>query len=232
MRNVSVLLFPIILAGCNSDDIDLPDLDQRVIAETNFNNGKGGWEAGFSDYPQGDEETYEFESKISEIPDSDVKGFYLSAMNRSDDVFMYLKKHVTGLTPNQRYLLEGTIEFNTNAGVECLGIGGSPGESVYLKAGATEIEPAQADYYMNIDIGSQSQSGSDSVVLGTIGVENVACDSEKAVGQKVLTFRNEDGFEFISSVEGDIWLYFGTDSGFEGNTKMIYRKSAFTITPV
>lgn len=232
MKNISFLLLAFALGACSSDDVDLPDAVESVTVTTNFNDGEQGWEAGFSDYPQGNADIFEFVSEISAVPTTDDQsGFYLSAHNRSDDVFMFLKTQVTELEPNQRYLLEGTISFYTNAGADCVGIGGSPGESVYLKAGATEIEPAQADYYMNIDIGSQSQSGNDSVVLGTIGVPDIGCDSEQPVGQKTMVFTGSEGFEIISSEEGHMWLYFGTDSGYEGQTKMIYTEVEFTLTP-
>ena len=232
MKNMSFLLLPLALGACSSDDVELPNVVESLTVSTNFNDGEQGWEAGFSDFSQGNEEIFEFESEISAVPNTDNQnGFYLSAQNRSDDVFMFLKKQVTELEPNQRYLLEGTISFYTNAGTDCFGIGGSPGESVFLKTGAAEIEPAQADYYMNIDIGSQAQSGNDSVVIGTIGVPDIGCESEQPVGQKTMEFTGEDGFEFISSEDGDMWLYFGTDSGYEGRTQMIYTNVEFTLTP-
>ncbi|NVK55723.1 MAG: hypothetical protein HWE26_08920 [Alteromonadaceae bacterium] len=232
MKKLSLILFPLAISACSSDDLDLPIIVEPVSVTTDFNNGDQGWGAGFSDYTQGNEEIFEFKSEIRAVPNSDSqKGFYLSAHNRSDDVFMFLKKQVSGFEPNQRYLLEGTIHFFTNAGTECFGIGGSPGESVYLKAGASEIEPAQADYHMNIDIGAQSQSGNDSVMIGTIGVPGIGCESEQPVGEKTIEFSGEAGFEFVSSADGDIWVYFGTDSGYEGKTQMIYTEVTFTFTP-
>lgn len=232
MQKLSIIFLSLALSACNSDNMDIPNGVENVSVTTNFNNGEQGWKAGFSDYPQGDEDLYFFESRISAVPNNESqKGFYLSSLNRSDDVFMFLKKQVTGLVPNQRYLLEGNIDFLTNAGTDCFGVGGSPGDSVYLKAGASELEPAQADYHMNIDIGGQAISGSDSVLIGTIGVSEIGCEAEQPVGEKTMKFSGEDGFEFISSADGDIWLYFGTDSGFEGTTQMIYTNVSFTITP-
>lgn len=48
---------------------------------------------------------------------------------------------------------------------------------------------------------------------------------------KTMEFTGEEGFEFISSEDGDMWLYFGTDSGYEGRTQMIYTNVEFSLTP-
>lgn len=54
-----------------------------------------------------------------------------------------------------------------------MGVGGAPGEGVYLKAGASVDEPVSAvgagqHLELNIDKGHQSQGGSDAGVMGAI----------------------------------------------------------------
>ena len=234
MKKLSIVLLPLILGGCNSDNNDIPDTIETISVTSDFNEGEQGWEAAFSDFPPAtpDIDKYHMDSGIRTLStDDSKKGFYITALNRSDDVFMFLKKQITDVEPNQRYLLEGSIEFFSNAGSDCFGVGGSPGDSVWVKTGATELEPAQADYHMNIDIGDQNISGNDSVLIGTIAAPGIGCDEFEPIGEKTIEFSAEEGFEFISSEDGDVWLYFGTDSGYEGVTKIIYTKVSFTLTP-
>ena len=171
------LLVPLFLTACNSGDDSIPENSTpiEVSSITNFNEGDDNWVASFSDYPVDDKDIFQLESGINEIPNSNgQRGFLLGGMNRSDDLFMFLKKQVVDLVPNTRYLLTVDVNFWSEAGNVCFGIGGSPGDSVYMKVGASEIEPAQADYYMNIDIGHQSSDGSDALVVGNVSVDGTA----------------------------------------------------------
>jgi hypothetical protein len=71
-------------------------------------------------------------------------GFYIEGNNHSDDLFMFLKRQLSqaeGVQPNTTYRLKLRITFASKAPGGCIGIGGSPGEGVTLKAGASNIEP-------------------------------------------------------------------------------------------
>lgn len=220
-----------LLSGCDADDITLVTTPQPVTINTDFNDGEQGWSAGFSDYPVADADIYELESGIADLPgDSEQQGFRLKGMNRSDDLFMYLKGEVIRLSPNTTYTVHGSITFLSNAGVDCFGIGGSPGESVYMKLGASEIEPEQVDFYLNIDKGQQSQSGNDAIVIGNVAAQDASCDGN-TFGSKTITVALEDGFEIQSSTEGTFWIMVGTDSGYEGLTDLYYTEINLTLTP-
>ena len=61
-----------------------------------------------------------------------------------------------------RAMLE--VEIITDVPTNCFGIGGSPGASVYVKAGVSDKEPGRSvdnlnHYRINLDIGNQSNSG-------------------------------------------------------------------------
>ncbi len=148
----------------------------------------------------------------------------LSGNNHSDDLFMFIKRKVTGLNPNTSYTLVFEVELASNAPKGSVGAGGSPGESVYLKAGASEIEPVknvQGDQYvLNIDKGNQSEAGSNATVLGDIA-------TPLTVAEYTLITRNNaspsaEPLIAQSNSNGDIWLMIGTDSGFEGTTTVYY----------
>lgn len=221
----------LLLSACDADDITLITPTQPVTINTDFNAGAQGWSAGFSDYPIADADIYELESGIADLPDdSGEQGFRLKGMNRSDDLFMFLKGEVIRLTPNTTYTVHGSVTFLSNAGVDCVGVGGAPGESVYMKLGASEIEPEQVDFYLNVDKGQQSQSGNDAVVIGNVAAADANCDGSE-FGAKTITVAEADGFEIQSSTDGSFWLLIGTDSGYEGLTDLYYTEINLTLTP-
>lgn len=220
-----------LLTACGSDSTDTPSTPEPVSITSEFKNGKQGWKSGFSDYPVDDADIYELVAEIADLPDeSGETGFRLKGMNRSDDLFMYLKGKVAGLHVNTDYTLYGSISFMSNAGADCIGIGGAPGESVYMKLGATEIEPEQLDFYMNIDKGNQSQPGNDAMVIGNVVTEGANCEGTE-YGIKTIEIAEADGFEIQSSPTGELWIMIGSDSGYEGLTDLYYTEVHLTLKP-
>ncbi|WP_340678341.1 hypothetical protein [Paraglaciecola sp.] len=219
-----------LLQGCNSDT-NSPD--QTLVFNYNFESGAQGWAAGFSDYPSDyhDLSIYELASGVMSLPgDATKHGFYLAGHNRSDDLFMFIKTKVTGLQASTRYVANVKIDLLSNKGESCYGIGGSPGSSVYIKYGYGEIEPKQADYYLNVDKGNQVASGANAKTIGNIVIAGKPCE----IGQflsKEISSTNENQQKFTSNADGSVWLFVGSDSGFEGFTQLYYNKLSFTLTP-
>ncbi|QJR80162.1 hypothetical protein CA267_004910 [Alteromonas pelagimontana] len=211
------------LYGCNSDDISLPLAPDTVNVTADFESTDNGWIPGFSDFPAGeDNDHYEMQSDLEALPTDEKKhGLNLSAYNRSDDLFMYIKKEIKGLEPSTRYTATIELDLVSNAALGCFGVGGAPGEAVTVKFGFGEEEPKQSDYYMNIDIGSQSNAGANTVVLGNVGIEGLDCLGEE-FGAKTLKSTTENTLDFTTNVDGTIWLLIGTDSGYEGYTSVYY----------
>jgi len=125
-----------------------------------------------------------------------------------------------------------TVEFATSAASGCSGIGGPPGESVYLKAGAANFEPkseaVDGFFEMNIDKGQQAAGGKDAVVLGHVGNNSGDCTGN-TWEYKTLTL---DSFTVQTDVWSRIWLIIGTDSGFEGRTTLYYTNIKVKLTEV
>jgi len=121
----------------------------------------------------------------------------------------------------------GGILFNvrvaSNAPTDA-GVGGAPGESVYLKAGATLIEPKKeletGIHRMNIDKGNQEEEGADMMNIGHVGV------SASTIQYTVIIRNNSsvNSFVITTDASGEIWLVVGTDSGFEGTTTLYYTQ--------
>jgi hypothetical protein len=185
-----------------------------------------GWITDFADLPADyDQDLYQLEAGWRELPAGlDGFGIYMHGQNSSDDLFMFLKVQVEGLKPNTTYQAEFNIDLASNTPEGMMGIGGSPGESVYVKAGATTDAPeviTDNDGWlrMNIDKGNQASEGEDMINLGTIANPNIDLDTFTGDEYELMTLTSEGRtFEVLSDGQGKAWLIAGTDSGFEGPT--------------
>ena len=197
-----------------------------------------GWVAGFADLPADyEDELYELDSDHRELPSGlEGSGIYIQGHNRSDDLFMFLKKRVDGLKPETTYQVTFRIDLATNVPGGMMGIGGSPGESVYVKAGATVIEPlvdedASGHLRMNIDKGNQATEGRDMINLGHVAHPELGDSTGEEYKIKSLT-NEERPFEVTTDTDGALWLIVGTDSGFEGLTTLYYDQIAIVLNEV
>jgi hypothetical protein len=214
--------------------------DDRVIMRSDFSNGAKGWLAGFSDYSL-EIDDLRMAAELRGLPDElergTAKGYFVESMNRSDDIFMFLKRQVTtrdGLKPNTSYRLTLDIEFASNAPTGCVGVGGAPGEGVYLKAGASGDEPVAnlqgfRDVTLNIDKGQQSVGGLDAGVVGDIA-NGKPCDNGV---QPYVRLRKQYTHERLVHTDnrGVLWLLVGTDSAYEGLTGLYYQAITARLTP-
>lgn len=217
-----------VLAGCGDSITSSVD---EVVLESDFQSGStAGWVVEFADYPAGDEEIYDLQSGIRPLPaplDTSRRGLFVSGSNRSDDLFMYLKRPVDGLTPGATYRVRFEVEIATREGSGCVGIGGAPGESVFLKAGATTREPTRVKesdgwYRLSVDKGNQASPGASVAVIG-----DLANGSDQCSGGDFRLKRLEDPANTVraaADASGRLWLLIGTDSGYEGITSLYYTR--------
>jgi len=187
-----------------------------------------GWVPGFADYPaDADSNLYELQSDYRNRPANlgSAGSIFISGNNHSDDLFMFIKKAIDGLASNSLYKITFRVELASQYATGLGGIGGSPGDGVFLKAGASPIEPtrvidAMGWYRMNIDKGNQTSGGSDALVLGTIAKPDDGT-SDYALIQRDNAINPMYAW---TSASGQLWLLVGTDSGFEGTTSIYYTK--------
>lgn len=221
------------MTACSGGTTPVVEPVQWVV---DFQDGPQAAGTGFADYPAGEEGFYELDAGWETIPDGDGRsGIYLNGNNHSDDLFMFWQVPVTGLASGARYAVSFAIELATNAGEGCVGIGGAPGESVYLKAGLTTVEPQAIDpgdgfLQMNVDKGQQSNSGADAVVVGNLAGRQTTCSGNNPYETKQVA--TDEVFTFAAGPEGEAWLLVGTDSGFEGTTRVYYSRVVLQLSPV
>ncbi|MDE0454311.1 MAG: hypothetical protein OXJ63_03260 [Gammaproteobacteria bacterium] len=206
-----------------------------VTQNFEFSRGEQGFVADFADYPPDDEEIYELTSGYRPLPSplEPESALYLSGVNRSDDLVMFFKGQVAGLVAGAAYSVSVSVEIATDTPAGCVGVGGAPGESVWIKAGASEVEPLpvlRGSYLrMNIDIGNQSNGGGNAVVLGNMA-NSRSCEQPRQWERK--SFQALSVPETVSaSADGRAWLLFGTDSGFESRTEVYFTRATVTFTP-
>ncbi len=203
--------------------------------EFNFEEGSGDWKGSFTDYPVGEEEFYELSWGWENLPlpiDSLTKGVYLNGNNHSDDLFMFLAKRIDGLNPNTTYQLAFEVLIESNVPADRFGVGGAPGENLFFKVGASAIEPCRIEhngyYVLNVDKGNQSEDGESAQVIGNLA--NPAVDPEAPSYQpKVLL--SSTPMRVMSNEEGSLWIFLGTDSGFEGHTRFYVAKVNVDLEP-
>lgn len=220
----------ILLSACK-DKGETPQTDSFLFT---FKNNAEGWSAGFADYPIGEDDFYELDFERATLPqplDTSNHALRISGSNHSDDLFMYLKHRINGLQPNKAYQLTFDLKLASDVFDGSVGIGGSPANSVFLKAGAVQQEPMpiQQDGYwrMNIDKGNQKNGGADMIVLGDIATE------QEDFGYAIIDRGNRgQPFTITTDGEGAVWVVLGTDSGFEGKTTLYYSQIGLEFEPI
>ena len=230
---VAVAALVLTLAGCSGS----PTAPGSMVAAFDFSSSAHGFVAGFADFPPAQVASYALQSGHLPLPPGVATsglGLFISGINRSDDLFMFYKGRISGVLPNTLYRATFVVEVATNAPTGCAGVGGAPGESVYLKAGITRDEPAAvlaADGHlrMTIDKGNQANGGGDAVVLGNVantqpcgeGLPRYELKTVSSSGQDVMAEADEQGL---------LWLLFGSDSGFESLTALWYTQVTVNLT--
>jgi hypothetical protein len=225
---ILILLGISLITACETND---EPRAENLVFDYNFATDNEAWIGDFADYPLGDEEFYELNFEYSTLPETldQTKGaLKISGNNHSDDLFMFVKRKISGLTPNKSYNIIFNIEFASNVADGQFGVGGSPGESVYIKAGASPQEPLKvldSDewYRINIDTGNQAQEGDDMIVLG-----DFSNDTEQNI-YILKTLSNSSRFTAMSNMNGELWLIVGTDFGFEATTTIYYNRIKATL---
>lgn len=172
---------------------------------------------------------YDYEFSVEDSPIENMgKAIRIVGDNHSDDMFMGFYKKITGLEGNKEYIFKLGFDLGTNVSSNMMGIGGSPGSSVYVKAGIIPIEPktiVKNDYYRieNIDKANQSKSGKDLKVI---------TDLQKTSGDTSNDYEYKKVMQYFiakTNDDGEAYIMIGTDSGFEGLTEVYYDNIKLSV---
>jgi hypothetical protein len=224
-RILACLLSLAALSACNDDS-----LDAVIMVDSAFQTTKDGWKAEFSEYSSlTDTLSMDTAAAVTRLPiglDTSQYSYRIYTRNAKDNMFVYLKKKVTGFTPNATYNLVFDIAFGSKFPKD--DSPGAPWNLVYLKAGASPKEPKSTltnkVYRFNLNKGAVAQAGTD-VALAT--------DVANGISQRkyaLVRHSNADKpFSVTANQQGEIWLFVGTDMNYKDSTTFYYDRITATI---
>jgi hypothetical protein len=189
-----------------------PSRAQPQTLEYGFESGYEGWIGDFADFPTKDSVNWRLSHRIDTMPEirPAQSGVVLKGDNFSDDLFLFLKRKLTGLLPNTDYTLAFSVDVATRESFDMIG-----GSDLTLKAGATVTEPRKVAsagdmFRMNLDKGNQSSTGKDMDTLGKVR------HTFKDAKTHLITLNNAfRPFHAKTGSDGTAWLIIGAESAFE-----------------
>jgi hypothetical protein len=203
--------------------------------------GNQDFEVVFADKPPGENEFYELDYVYEPLPApiAGRRGMRVSGNNHSDDLLMLVKREVRGLIPNALYRIEMEAEIASNVPTGCSGVGGSPGDGVYMKLGASTQEPmalTAADGWqrLNVDVGQQAEGGANGRVVGTLANSH-SCDVSPAAPwelRTLSTLAQQQQLRVRADADGALWIFAGSDSAFEGRTDWYLAAATLRLAQV
>lgn len=161
------------------------------------------------------------------------KGLRVTADNKSDDQWAFIARELgaaEGVVAGQRYEAKIAIKVASDAPSGCAGVGGSP-EAVIIKGGVVTTKPAalapDASGYIGFSAkkGSQTMFDVEAVDLGNIAT-GAACEGEHP--WKLM--ERSGTMEVTAPADGKLWVYVGTDSGYETAHTISYDEVSVTLT--
>jgi hypothetical protein len=233
---LSLLL--ISLTGCVTDS-RFED-DAPTVLLFSFAEGLQGWTGAFSDYALSMQDGLDLVFARRPLPPELVQNdmaLFLAGTNLSDDLFMYLKHEVRAVRPDTTYAVTYELAVASNAPSGCVGIGGAPGEAVLMKVGVATVEPVpvlqNGEVRLNIDKDNPPEGQSPrSSVLEVGNIANGVEECLDAVPYRRITLGNQSNpLTVTTHADGTLWLFVGTDSGFEGRTTLFYDTIRVTLVP-
>lgn len=242
-RIVLAVTFSLALGACGApDDATIEEVDGEVVAagptttlQWTFNTSAQGWFGGVTDFSPGMEESIAFESGWSALPAPlSGGGFMLRGHNSSDDLWMFAARELgaaQGIVAGASYDVTMNVDLASNAPSGCVGIGGAPGESVFLKGRVVATRPRAvpgADYVaFNLDKGQQSNIGPQALSFGNLANGD---DCNLPATYRLLHRTATAPRPVRATAAGKLWVYFGSDSGFEGTSRWFLDRVRVTLT--
>ena len=226
-RIASLALATVLAAGASGAEA----AGAVVDIEVDFSAWMNKWTGAASDFVAATAPS-EVVFRMEELPaPADGHGVLIAGRNHSADLFLYIKRRFEGLRPVTNYQLAFTLRYVSDAPKGCMGGGGAPGESVWMKVGASFMEPRtvvlDGSYVTNFDHGVQAGDGHDMVVVGTLATSSPDCGKrrylEKTGTGTLRSVRTDGG--------GGLWLIVGMDSGYEGASQVYLRSLSVKAIP-
>ena len=219
------------LSGCGGgDDIST----EPVTVAVTFDRIPPAWTLGYSDYTD-DTAPSEVRVEVTEVLPTPIqrRAVAISGNNHSDDMYAYIKRPVTGLAPSSVYQAEVSVTLVASVPQGCMGVGGAPGESVFVKTTVSGGEPttvrqSDGEWVLSIDKGNQANSGTEGQALGNIA--SSATDCQYGTTER-KTLRTTTPITVTTDAQGRVWWGLGQDSGYESGSTLVLLNATLTLSP-
>ena len=180
-----------------------------------------------------------FQSGFSPMPPplTTAGGFKLSGNNASDDLWMFASRVLTsashGIVPNALYDVTMRVWVASNAQTGCIGTGGAPGESVWLKGNVVATQPravvSGGEVLFNLNKGNQAEIGPQALSFGDLANGDPCGDPDPPL-YRLLVRTATRPTPVRATSSGNLWIYFGSDSGFESRSTYFIDQVRVTLT--
>lgn len=219
----AIVLGIVMMAGCSSDqEIRVYSISYPFISSDQ------GWTGHFADYPL-ESTGYNLNVEHGTLPynintDSTRKAIRISGNSLNSDLFMFLKRKITGLKPATTYQVLFTVRLASTLPTKGTNIEPTLGEQIYLKVGALAEEPVvtlvDEVYEVNVNKGELATNGTDMITIG-----NVAVTSSTKTYTLITRSSNSANSMYATTNEaGELWLIVGTDAAANGNVTLYYTQ--------
>lgn len=221
------------LAGCTGTGPS-----GEITFDFDFSADAQGFEAAFTDVAVDQVEAVEFQSGHRPLPAPlEGGGLYQFGVNVSDDLFMFFRRRVVALEPGRTYRTSFTVEIASAVQEGCaVGVG----TSVWVKAGAAAQRPERVvespaggspRYRLSVDKGEQASRGEAAVVLGDMRNGLPGCPATGATWNRKSLADPGATVDVTADPDGGVWLFFGSESGFEVPHELFFTRLGARLVP-
>lgn len=211
--------FLIALSGClNSDEVDNP----LLVSTTVFAEDAEGWDAQFSEYEPGLEDSLKLSFTHDKIMATETIGEVTAVVQSgyatNSDLFMYIKRQISGFKPNTSYQVVFTLELLAQLNVDFNGDLSDEYYGSFLKAAVYTEEPdtlivddienpGKKTVTTNFDKGNGRTTGPNMALIGKLEYSNVDESPQILIGSS-----KQDDLIGTTDSEGKMWMMIGVDT--------------------
>lgn len=196
-----------------------------------FNIVRDGWVSGAADYPEAQAAAVGATGGVQTLPaplPTTQNALYLRGTTVGGDLFLFQKRHFTGLAGGETYTISLQVDIATNYHSGCTT---GPGPATYLKAGLSAIEPLtftdQGMVRMSIDKGVGT-AGGDFAQLGDIRNGSGGCPAPGTFAIHTTPLKTQP-VALTADLDGGFWVFIGTQSSFPGQHEIHITGMKFVV---
>jgi hypothetical protein len=210
----------LILTGClnNSDELSNP----LLISTSVFTEDAEGWEAQFSEYEPGLENSlklsFTHDKFMATESIGEVTAVVQSGYAANSDLFMYIKRQISGFKPNTSYSVVFTLELFAQLNEDFSGDLSDNNNGSFLKAAVyTEepdtltvddiVNPGKKIVITNFNKGDDRTTGPNMALIGKL--EHTSVDESP-----LLLIGTSEGDDLLGTTDNDgkMWMMIGVDT--------------------